>query len=114
MTNVVSPLFTPAETANFLAGKAVASATSFLDGRSTADVMRADADRLMHELLAVDHQSDANAILDPARLLVLSMMRTARASERWRLDRWQQVTAALVELVRRESTDLRERGVQRS
>jgi hypothetical protein len=107
-------ILTPAETANFLAGKAVASATSFLDGRCAAEALRDDADRLMHELLAVDHHSGANAILDPARLLVLAMMRTARATEPWRLDRWQNVTAALVELVRRESVDLRERGVQRS
>lgn len=102
------------ETANFFAAKAVASATSFLDGRSDAACLAADADQLMLDMLALPNHPDAANLSDTARLLVIAIMRLARCREPWRVDRWQMIVAALVELVRRESTELQASGAPRS
>ncbi len=107
-------ILTAPELANLLAGKAVAGATSFLDGRSDAARLADVAEQLLFELMAVGHDPAAASILDPARLLVLAMLRLAASREPWRRERWRQITAALIELVRRESTELRLIGVQRS
>jgi len=102
--------FTVPQTANFLAAKAVASATSFLDGRSDAARLGTDADQLILDMLAVPNHPDAANLSDPARLLVIAMMRMARCREPWRLERWQMIVASLVELVRRESSEMHAAG----
>jgi len=110
----MADILTAPEQAIFLAGKVVACATAFLDGRHDAVRLAADADRLQCELLSVSTDPDAACILVPARLLVIAMAITARAKGEARLDRCQAVMGALVELVLHESTDMRLRGVQRS
>lgn len=110
----MSEIMTSAEQANFLAGKVVASATAFLDGRHDGEQLAADACRLQCELLTVPIDTDTNCILVPARLLVVAMAITARAHGEPRLDRCQSVMGALVDLTRHESTDMRLRGVRRS
>lgn len=104
--------FTVPQTANFLAAKAVGYATAFLDGRSDAAQLGAEADQLMLDMLTVPLDVDAANLSDPARLLVITMMRMSRCEEPWRLERWQMIAASLVELVRRESKELRESGAQ--
>lgn len=59
-----------------------------------------------------DHH--VNGILDPVRLLVVAMLRTALAQGETRQERWQHVMGALVDLVRHESIELRISGAQRS
>jgi hypothetical protein len=66
------------------------------------------------EVMAAIDDPDAKKILDPVRLLIVSMMGTAYALGDERQDRWQQVMGALVELVRHESTELKRTGAQRS
>jgi hypothetical protein len=105
---------TEPEHANFLAAKVVAGATAYLDGRHDATQLAVDADRLQSELLLTGTANEAQGILVPARLLVAAMMRVSRAHGDARLDRWQAVMGALVELVRHESHELRRTGVQRS
>lgn len=107
------PNFTPAEAANFLAAKAVAHATAFLNDRNNADELARNAYGIQIELLAASDAS-ANVILDPVRLLNVAMLGTAISSGPARRDRWMQVMSALVELVRHESTELRKSGAQRS
>jgi len=110
--------------ANLLAGHAVAYATAFLDGRHDADQLLHDAGRLHADMLGLDEADmlglddpAASEILVPVRLLAVAMARTAIAARAHgapgtppnalaRLDRWRQVTASLVELVRRESREL--------
>lgn len=108
------PNFSPAEHANFLAAKAAAHATAFLDGRNQAAELARNADAMQCELMTAAYDPAANAILDPTRLLVVAMARTAISQGEARQDRWQQVMGALVELVRHESTELRRTGAQRS
>jgi hypothetical protein len=102
--------------ANLLAGHAVAYATAFLDGRHDADRLLNGAGRLQADLFDLDDPA-ASEILVPVRLLALAMMRTAIAAQRHdapgappnalaRQDRWEQVMASLVELVRHESREL--------
>lgn len=110
----MSEILTPAEQANFLAGKVVASATAYLDGRHDQPRLADDACRLQCELLTAASDPASICILVPGRLLVTAMAITARAEGEARLDRCQAVMGALVELVRHESTDMRIRGVQRS
>jgi hypothetical protein len=105
--------FTPAEAANFLAAKAVAHATAFLDGRNNEAELARHADAVQLELMAYADPS-TNIILDPVRLLNVAMMRTAVASGEGRQDRWRQVMGALVKLVQHESVELRISGAQRS
>lgn len=105
---------TEPEQANFLAAKVVAAATAYLDGRHEAAQLAVDADRLHSELLLSGTANEAQGILVPARLLVIAMTRAARCVGEARLDRWQAVMGALVELVRHESHELRRSGVQRS
>lgn len=98
--------FTPAEHANLVAGKVVAHATSFLEGRSDAISLGRHAKSVMIELLAAPDDAKAKAILDPARLLVVAMMGTSWADCEARRARWAQVMASLVALVRHESRAL--------
>lgn len=107
-------LLTAPEIVNFLTAKAVASATAYLEGRSDAARLEAEADRLMFDMFAAPHHPAATSLSDPSRMLVIAMKRLARATEAWRVERWQMIVAALVELVRRESTELRLSGAQRS
>lgn len=109
------PDFTAPEHANFLGAKAVALATSYLDGRNDGAQLARDADGMQCELIAAISDPQANRILDPTRMLLVAMARTAMAhGEGARQDRWQLVMGALVELVRHESTELRRTKAQRS
>lgn len=104
----------PPESANFIAAKAVAHATAYLDGRNDAALLARNADDMQCELIVASSEGNANRILDPTRLLVVAMSRTAIAQGEARQDRWQSVMGALVELVRHESHELRRTGAQRS
>lgn len=95
--------------ANLLAGKAVASASAYLEGRSDAAKLSAAADRLLLDLFIAPHHPASASLSDATRVLVIAMMRLAHAEEVWRVDRWHQLVAALVELVRDESNNLRRR-----
>lgn len=106
--------FTPAEHANFLAGKVIAYATAYLDGRNDAAVLGGNARAAMLELVVATDDPTAKAILDPSRLLVIAMLNTSAAEGEARQDRWQQVMGALVEMVRHESRELKKSGAQRS
>ncbi len=110
--------FTAPELANFLAAKAVSHATAFLEGRHLAPELASNAHSLQLELMtAFTGAADihVNAILDPSRMLVFAMMRTADAEGvPARQDRWADVMAAMVDLVRLESGELRKSGAQRS
>jgi hypothetical protein len=99
--------FTPAEHANFLAGKAVSYATGYLDGRHDASQLARHARALQIELLAAPDDPAARAILDPVRMLMVAMTCTSWAFGEARQDRWQHVMGSLVELVRHESIELR-------
>ncbi len=105
--------FTSLDSLNFLAGKAVASATAFLGGRSSSARLATEADQLLLDMLAIPthppHPAAFN-LSDPARLLIITLMRIARCSDEWRLARWEMIAGALVELVRRESNALRDSG----
>ncbi|ODM71718.1 hypothetical protein [Bradyrhizobium elkanii] len=106
--------FSAAEHANFIAAKVVSHATAYLDGRNDLADLARNAASVMIELVACSDDREARSILDPARLLTIAMIGTAGAASDARLDRWQQVMGALVELVRHESHELRRSGVQRS
>jgi hypothetical protein len=108
-----SPHFTQAEAANFLAAKAVAYATAFLDGRHGALELARHAAAVQLELMTLADPS-TNIILDPVRLLNVAMMRTASAQGGVRQDRWRAVMTSLLDLVRHESIELRVSGAQRS
>ncbi|WP_316214334.1 hypothetical protein [Bradyrhizobium sp. SZCCHNR2032] len=106
---------TALDRANFLAGHVVAAAEAFLDGRHNAARLAEDAQRLQAKLVGFDDPA-TNPILQPSRLITVAMMGMAKASVAaatdgaavWRLERWEQVTRALVDLVRFESRQLRE------
>ena len=100
----------PIDAANLLAGQAVAFAAAYLDGRHDAEQLAANAARLQRDLFAARDPA-VNGILDPARLLAIAMLYTARAQDEARQDRWQHVMGALVELVRIESRALRDSKV---
>jgi hypothetical protein len=108
----------PIDDANLLAGHAVAAATAFLGGRHDWKQLLGEVDRLQASLLAID-DIGTHQILQPLRLLVIAMRGMALAAQAHdvptapplavaRLDRWEQVTASLVELVRAESMALRQ------
>jgi hypothetical protein len=97
-----------ADQANLIAGKVVAHATAYLDGRNDASELARNARALQIELLgAPSDDPKARPILDVARLLVAAMMGASWAAGEARQDRWQHVMGALVELVRHESNALR-------
>lgn len=106
--------FTAAEHVNFIAAKAIAHATAYLDGRNDAVQLGRNADQVQCELLGTMPEPEANRIVDPVRMLLVAMSRASLAEGDDRQDRWQQVMGALVELVRHESTELRRSGAQRS
>ncbi|SDC08529.1 hypothetical protein SAMN05216337_1001217 [Bradyrhizobium brasilense] len=106
--------FSAAEHANFIAGKVVAYATAYLDGRNDLADLARNAASVMVELIACSDDAAAKVILNPARLLANAMTITAGATSDASVDRWQQVIGSLVELVRHESSELRKSGVQRS
>lgn len=95
--------FTPAQHASFLAAKAVAHATSYLNGHSNAATLGHNAKAMQFELMTGSDDAASRAVLDPARLLVVAMMGTSYAQGETRQDRWQHVMGALVELVRHEA-----------
>lgn len=99
----------PTAQANLLAGHAVACASAFLDGRHGVVELASNADSLFLDLMVV-HQVETNGFLDPVRLLLIAMMRTARYGlGDARREKWQQVMGSLVELVQHESRELRSR-----
>jgi len=106
--------FSPVERANFVAAKVVAHATAYLDGRNDADTLYITARSVFCELIAVGEDLRAKAILDATRLLTIAMLNASSVKDQARLDRWQQVMGALIELVKIESTNLRKSGAQRS
>lgn len=97
---------TPLDVATFLAGKAIAEATAFLQHRSDEARLARAADELCGELLAVERDPACNALSDPTRLLVTSMMRCSVSSGPLTQD-WCLVMLAFVGLLRRQ---LRERA----
>jgi predicted membrane chloride channel (bestrophin family) len=108
----------PIDQANLLAGQAVAAATAFLEGRHAWKTLLNEAAGLQLQLAAINDVGSRDFV-DPVRLLVRSLRGlalTARAYEaresgldQSRLERWEQVTASLVELVRTESQALLQR-----
>lgn len=96
-----------AELANFVAARAVAHATAFLDGRTDMAELARNGCSVQLELLALPGDGEERAILDAARLLVIAMMGSARCGDEPRRARWRQVMGALVELVLHESLALR-------
>ena len=106
--------FSPVEHANFISAKVVAHATAYLDGRNDADTLYITARSVFCELIAVGEDLRAKAILDATRLLTVAMLNASSTKDAARLDRWQQVMGALVELVRMESAELKRSGAQRS
>jgi hypothetical protein len=92
---------TPLDVATFLAGKAIAEATAFLQHRGDEARLAHAADQLCGELLAVERDPACNAIVDPTRLLVTSMMRCAVARDPIMQD-WCLVMFAFVGLLRRQ------------
>jgi hypothetical protein len=103
---------TQLDTVNLLAGQAVGCAASFLDGRRDVERLALDAAWLSAELMVARDAGDlaVNAILDPARLLVVAMTHTARVTDEARAERWRQVMGSLITLVRAESLALRPRA----
>jgi hypothetical protein len=101
------PTFTPAEHANFLAAKAVAHATAYLDGRNDAALLARNAHSVQYEILAAPEDPLAKPALDAARMLVVAMLGASTAIGEVRQDRWRNVMGALVELVCGESMALR-------
>ncbi len=109
--------------ATLLAGHAVSYAEGFLAGRIDAVQLKTSAVRLELDLAALPDDPMIPSLVNPVRLLSIALARTAahalvlRASQHagenslhqgieivtGRLDRWKQVTAALVELVRHEA-----------
>ncbi|MCP1832795.1 hypothetical protein [Bradyrhizobium sp. USDA 4545] len=106
--------FSPAEHANFIAGKVVSYAESFLNERADRALLGRNAQSVMIELVACADDPAAKAILDPARLLTIAMIGAAGADDWARRMRWCEVMTALVAMVRQESNELRKSGVQRS
>jgi hypothetical protein len=106
--------FNAAEHANFIAAKAIAIATAYLDGRSDGPLLGRNACHLNGELMATAGDVDANRILEPVRLLVRVMSNAAISEDEARRDLWELLMGGLVELVRHESTELRKSGAQRS
>jgi hypothetical protein len=105
--------FTAPEIANLLAAQAVAASTSYLDNRSDGGQLAQEANRLFLELQMIGHDPACNAIADPTRLLVISMMRTA-ISIGPRAERWADIMRAFVPLLRQESKELVATGAQRT
>jgi hypothetical protein len=107
---------TAIDRANLLAGQAVAYATAYLDGRHEAAWLARNVEQLHLDLFGVGLDASTRAILDPVRLLATAMTHTALTAaggtdanlpfQNARLERWQSVMAALVELVRHESREL--------
>jgi len=112
--NAVHADFSPVEHANFVAAKVVAHAAAYLDGRNDADTLYITARSVFTELIVVGEDLRAKAILDATRLLTIAMLNASSVKDEARLDRWQQVMGALIELVKIESTNLRKSGAQRS
>ena len=109
MHNVASShvRFSPAEHANFVAGKVVAYALAYLEGRNDAEHLARNTRSVQLELLIAAEDLQAKAILDAARLLTVAMTGAAAAIGDARQDRWQRLMGDLVELVRLESSELR-------
>lgn len=94
------------EIASFLAGKAIAASTAFLQGRSDAEALARDADQLSGELLLIADDPACNAIADPTQLLVKVMMRSAIATGPLNQD-WCLIMLAFVGLLRRQVAEMR-------
>jgi hypothetical protein len=105
----------PAEHANFVAARVVGHATLFLKVNPDAALLASNAKSAMLELIPCSDDLKAKAILDASRLLVVAMLGTSHADgDEVRQDRWMQIMAAMIELVRHESTELKRTGAQRS
>lgn len=104
----------PAERANFVAGKIVGHATAFLDGRHDATQLAAHAHADLIEMLPFGDDPAARPILLAARMLQVAMTGCAASTDDARRDRWATVMAAMCDMVRHESTELKRTGAQRS
>jgi hypothetical protein len=97
--------------AHLIAGHAVSYATAYLDGRHSAQQLADNAARLFLDLGLIETQ-ETISFLVPVKLLVTTMMQTARrkipdaAQTDARAERWHAVLASLVELVIHESRQL--------
>lgn len=96
----------PQEVASFLAVKAIAGATAFIDGRSDAAALARASDQLIVELLLAGDDPATNGVLAPTRLLAVCMMRAAIAAGPRQL-RWRAIMSAFVDLVRTENAAMR-------
>jgi hypothetical protein len=105
-------LLTAPEQANLLAAQAVAGAQGYFDGRWSGSELAEEAGRILDELDRLPADPRANAIADPTRLLITAMVHTA-TSTGTRAERWADVMAAFVPLLRQESTELAASGAQR-
>jgi hypothetical protein len=101
--------FTAAEHAVFLAAKAVAHATGFLDGRIDAEQLGQKAAELNDELKFARNPA-TNGILDPVQMLATAMSNAATVEGEALQDGWNNVMAYLVELIRHISKEMREAG----
>jgi hypothetical protein len=112
----------PIDYASLLAGHAVSAAAAFLDGRHTAEQLAANTSALWMQVIVFDASSlEINLILEPVRLLLFTMLSTARhargrpdvaesipsAVAHIRFEKWQHAMASLVELVQHESRQLK-------
>ena len=104
--------FTAPELANFLAAQAVASATSFIEGRGGAGELAREAERIFSQLELIGADPRCNEIVDPTRLLLTAMIHAAVTSGP-RAERWADIMNAFVRLLRLESTELASSGAQR-
>lgn len=105
-----SEYFSASDIAVFLAAKAVAHATGFLDGRIDAEQLGLKALQLNGELIAVTRDASTNGILDPVKMLATAMSNAATAKGDPLQDRWHHVMGQLVELIRHISSEMRQAG----
>jgi hypothetical protein len=105
------------ERANCFAASVVSCATAYLNGSVSAAELAMHAGAFQIVLMtayAGVSDIDVNGVLDPVRLLVVSMIRTATCVSTARQDRWSHVMGALIDLVCVETHHLRLSGAQRS
>lgn len=100
------PSLSPQEMASFLAAKAIAGATAFLDGRCDAAALARASEQLTVELLLAGDDPATNGVLAPTRLLAGSMMSAAIATGPRQLH-WHAVLASFVNIVRIENAAMR-------
>jgi hypothetical protein len=103
----VPEYFSASDHAVFLAAKAVAHATGFLDGRIDAEALGKKAEQFNDELKFARNPA-TNGILDPVKMLATAMSNAAAANGEPLQDRWHHVMGQLVELIRHISSEMRQ------